>query len=150
MPAIEGSQRQVSILIPEEIPPYNRGGGARTTPLVTRNIGATGFINGITAFAPDASIPLHTHNCDESVIILKGRAIAEIDGISHNLDEETATFIPAGVAHRFVNASQTEEMKILWIYASVDATRTIVETGNTRSIIDEQREDLSMQNQLCR
>jgi putative monooxygenase len=29
-------------------------------------------------------------------------------------------------------------MKVLWIYATVDATRTIVETGDTRTIDTEQ------------
>ncbi len=42
-----------------------------------------------------------------------------------------ATFIPANVPHRFRNLSDTKGMKILWIYASVDATRTIIETGVT-------------------
>lgn len=129
--------RQPLILIPEEIQPYDRGGGARTIPLVTKDLGATAFINGITIFAPDAAIPVHTHNCDESVIILEGQATAEIDGKVSRLGQGAATFIPAGIPHRFTNASPTDDMKILWIYASVDATRTIVETGNTRSIIDE-------------
>jgi hypothetical protein len=30
-----------------------------------------------------------------------------------------------------------EEMRILWIYATIDATRTIIETGQTRTIDDE-------------
>ncbi|MEP7454169.1 hypothetical protein [Phyllobacterium sp. SB3] len=93
IPETDSSKRHPRILVPAEIPAYERGGGARTTPLVTRNIGATGFINGITIFSPGASIPVHTHNCDESVVILQGLAIAEIDGVSYNLDEGTATFI---------------------------------------------------------
>lgn len=137
MPTTEKLIRQPHILVPGAIQAYERGGGARTIPLVTKTIGAGSFINGMTVFAPDASIPLHTHNCDESVTILKGQAQAEIDGVFHALDYGTTTFIPAGIPHRFVNASSTQDMTILWTYASVDATRTIVATGNTRSIIDE-------------
>jgi mannose-6-phosphate isomerase-like protein (cupin superfamily) len=44
------------------------------------------------------------------------------------------TWIPPNVPHRFRNRSESEPMKILWIYASVAATRTLVETGETRSV----------------
>ncbi|CAM3282895.1 cupin domain-containing protein [Sphingomonas antarctica] len=105
--------------------------------MVTRAIGATHFINGITRFDPGASVPLHFHNCDESVTLLSGEAIAEIAGRDHPVSLYDTTFIPAGVHHRFINASSSESMTIMWIYASVDADRTIVATGETRRIDEE-------------
>jgi putative monooxygenase len=123
-----------AVLRPSEIKPRERGGGARTTPLVTRKVGSTSFINGITAFEGGAQIPLHKHNCEESVMILEGHAIAVLDGVEHALGPLDTTWIPADVPHYFKNASATEPMRILWIYASVDATRTIIETGDTRTI----------------
>ncbi|MCC2687268.1 MAG: hypothetical protein K0S21_71 [Rhizobiaceae bacterium] len=126
------------IFRPDEIKAHERGGGARTIPLVNRASGTTSFINGITIFEPGAAIPLHKHNCEESVMLLEGKAIAEIDGERHVLKPQDTTFIPAGLPHRFINASSSEPMKILWIYATVDATRTIVETGDTRTIDTEQ------------
>lgn len=128
---------RAAILRPEEIPARERGGGARTIPLVTRKTGSTSFINGITIFEPGAAIPLHSHNCEESVMLLEGHAIAEVDGEKYELAPQDTTFIPANLPHRFINMSATEPMKILWIYASVDANRTIVATGDTRSIDDE-------------
>jgi quercetin dioxygenase-like cupin family protein len=127
------AQRPV-ILRPAEIPARDRGGGARTIPLVTRGIGATGFINGITIFDPGASVPLHSHNCEESVMVLEGRAVVEIDGTEYEVGTHDVTFLPANVPHRFRNASTTERMRILWTYASIEATRTIVATGDTRTI----------------
>jgi putative monooxygenase len=126
------------IFRPDEIKAHERGGGARTIPLVNRASGTTSFINGITIFEPGAAIPLHKHNCEESVMLLEGKAIAEIDGERHVLKPQDTTFIPAGLPHRFINASSSEPMKVLWIYATVDATRTIVETGDTRTIDTEQ------------
>jgi putative monooxygenase len=126
-----------AIFRPDEIRPRERGGGARTIPLVSRASGTTSFINGITEFAPGAAIPLHRHNCEESVMLLEGNAVAEIDGERHALKPLDTTFIPANIPHRFINVSETEPMKILWIYASVDANRTLIETGDTRSIDDE-------------
>lgn len=128
-----------AILRPNEIPAHERGGGARTIPLVTRKVGAIGFINGITIFAPNASIPMHSHNCEESVMLLEGDAIAEIDGVQHELKAGDMSYIPANLPHRFINRSSTQGMKILWTYGSIDATRTNIETGDTRSIDDEQK-----------
>ncbi|WP_127092214.1 cupin domain-containing protein [Aquabacter cavernae] len=133
------SDRKAVILRPSEIPARVRGGGAKTIPLVTRKTGARDFINGITIFEPNAAIPLHSHNCDESVLMLEGNAIAEIDGVRHEVTAGDVTFIPANIPHRFINRSDSEGMKILWTYASIDATRTLVETGDTRSIDEEHK-----------
>lgn len=126
-----------AVLRPSTIPARQRGGGAKTIPLVTRRTGSSSFINGITIFEPGAAIPLHSHNCEESVLLLEGTAIAEIDGVEYPIEAGDITFIPAEIPHRFRNVSATEGMKILWTYASVNATRTIIATGDTRSIDDE-------------
>jgi quercetin dioxygenase-like cupin family protein len=123
-----------AVLRPSEIKAADRGGGARTIPLVSRRVGSTSILNGITSFEPGAAIPLHKHNCEESVMILEGHAIAEIDGVEHELGPLDTTWLPADVPHRFRNASDTEPMRIVWTYASVDATRTLIATGETRSI----------------
>ena len=127
-------QQALAILRPSELTPRERGGGARTTALVTRRIGSTSMINGITAFDPGASIGLHKHNCEESVMVLDGHAIAEIDGVMHSLGPNDTTWIRTDVPHRFINASKTEPMRIFWTYASIDATRTIIATGETGTI----------------
>jgi quercetin dioxygenase-like cupin family protein len=123
-----------AVLRPASLPAHNRGGGASTVPLVTRSIGARAFLNGTTDFEGGAGIPLHTHNCPESVVILEGSAIVEIDGTEHHLERFDTTYVDAGTPHRFRNASATEPMRILWTYASVEATRTIVETGVTTRV----------------
>jgi quercetin dioxygenase-like cupin family protein len=127
------------ILRPMELQPHDRGGGVRTIPLVTRSVGATGFINGITIFDPGTAVPLHAHNCAESIMIIEGRAVAEIDGVEYEVGTHEVTFLPANVSHRFRNASSTEPMRMLWTYASVDATRTIIATGDTCTIDAEHR-----------
>lgn len=128
------------VLYPDRMKAYERGGGAKTIPLVGPKIGAKSFLNGMTIFGPGAAIPLHTHNCEESVLLLEGNAIAEIDGERHAIKAGDISWIPEGVPHRFINASDTEGMKILWIYARVDATRTLVETGETRPVLAEHKD----------
>jgi quercetin dioxygenase-like cupin family protein len=124
---------------PDSIKSHDRGGGAKTTPLVMPSCGATGFINGITEFAPGAKVPFHSHNCEESVMLLEGNAILDIEGEEHVLKPLDTTWIPANASHRFRNLSETEPMKILWIYASTQANRTLTETGETRPIAAEHR-----------
>jgi quercetin dioxygenase-like cupin family protein len=128
-----------AIIRPSQLTPRERGGGVRTIPLVTRAHGATTFLNGITIFDPGAAVSLHCHNCEESVVILEGRAFVEVDGTEFELGPDETTFLPPNIPHRFRNASNTESMRILWTYASVDANRTLIATGDTRRIDDEHR-----------
>ena len=126
------------IFRPDSLPTIDRGNGARTTPLVTANRGATSFLNGITTFEPGAAIGLHTHNCVESVMIIEGEAIVDIDGEETPLSVHDTTFVPANIPHRFKNASHTARMRILWTYASLDANRTLMAAGESGRIDDEQ------------
>ena len=122
---------------PGEISPVARVGGARTVPMVSARTGAKDFLNGVTMFPPGAAIPEHFHNCDESVMVLKGTAVAHIDGERYPVNVGDTSFIPAGIPHFFQNASDTSELHIFWTYASVDADRTIVATGVTTRIDEE-------------
>lgn len=125
------------ILEPETLMSHDRGGGARTTPLVTPTIGTTSFITGYTEFGAGVEIPFHSHNCQESVVLIEGNAILDIDGLEYELKPQDVTFIPPNVSHRFLNLSKTKPMKILWIYAAEDATRTLTSTGETRRVAAE-------------
>lgn len=126
------------ILRPDELPRKDRGNGASTVPLVGSHLGSTAFLNGITTFAPGAAIGHHSHNVVESVMVIEGNAWVDIDGTEYHLNTYDTTFVPANIVHRFRNASATEEMKIFWTYAAIDATRTTA--GSTeRNRIDEEQ-----------
>jgi quercetin dioxygenase-like cupin family protein len=122
------------VLKPETLTTHERGGGARTTPLVAPSIGASSFITGYTSFDGGTEIPFHSHNCEESVVLMEGRAMLDIDGLQYELKAHDVTYIPPNVSHRFRNLSKTEPMKILWIYANVNATRTLTSTGVTNPV----------------
>ena len=129
--------RPAVVLRSSDLPARQRGGGASTIPLVSQQVGAKDFLNGITKFGPASAIAEHTHNCDESVLILRGSAIAYIAGVAHKVTVGDTSFIPSGVRHYFQNASETDEMQIFWTYSSIDATRTVVATGVTTGIDEE-------------
>lgn len=132
MPLITPSA--AAVLKPETLPVHERGGGARTMPLVTPSIGTRSFITGYTSFDAGVEIPFHSHNCEESVVLMEGEAILDIDGLEYQLKAHDVTYIPPNVSHRFRNLSKTAPMKILWIYANAEATRTLASTGVTNPV----------------
>lgn len=131
---------KAAVLRPSALKAHDRGNGASTIPLVGPSVGVTGFINGITSFEPGAKIAFHSHNCEESVMLLEGEAMLDIEGEEsvHLLPQDT-TWLPANLSHRFRNLSDTQPMKILWIYARLDATRTLTESGQTNFVSAEHR-----------
>ena len=114
----------------DSIPAVDRGEGITTKPFVSKAVGSTKLTNGITTFPPGSALRLHAHNCDESVTLIAGEGVVEIDGQQTSLKPFDTTFAPAGVMHRFLNKS-AQPMSILWNYTSVDVTRTFADTGET-------------------
>lgn len=110
---------------------FDRGAGVVTLPYVGRwNAERNRVTTGITVFAPGTAIPLHTHNVEESVLVLEGEAAAVVGQDSFELEAGDATWVPAGVPHRFANRGQGP-MRIYWVYGGREVTRTIVATGET-------------------
>lgn len=118
------------VIRPDDVTPVDRGGGVRTRHLVTAPLGAQDFLNGITEFDPGTSLPLHSHNCEESVVVLEGEAAFEADGRIVELRPHDTTWVPAGSVHRFLNRG-SGRMRILWTYGSIAATRTLAASGET-------------------
>lgn len=131
------SGKKSAILSRKDRPAISRVGGASTTQMVTPDCGAAAFLNGFTDIPPKAAIPLHFHDCEESVLVVSGQATVEVDGEMFSASAGDVTWLPSGVPHRFINPSETETLRIFWTYASVAATRTLVETGETGPILAE-------------
>lgn len=125
--------RTVEVLRPGELDVVDRGGGVRTVHLCTPERGAESFTNGITALDPGAEVPLHFHNCDESVLVLEGAAAFDFDGESRDLGAGDITLVPAGVPHRFRNVGPGP-LRLFFTYGTAAATRTSVESGETAQI----------------
>lgn len=118
-------------------PVFARGGGARTRHMVTPDCGTKALLAGFTEIPPGTAIPLHFHNVEESVLVVSGQAIVEVDGDRFTAEVGDVLWQHANVPHRFINASEDDTLVIYWTYASVDANRTLVETGDTGPILGE-------------
>lgn len=114
----------------------DRGNGVRTLDLVTRTVGTERFLTGITEFPPGAELAYHWHDCEESVVVLSGQAVFHTEQTTRTMVPCDATWVPAGVAHRFRNDSTDTTLRILWIYGSPEPTRTFAASGRTVRVGD--------------
>ena len=128
----------VSIFRVNEMDVLDRGNGIRSIPLAGEESGSTVLLQGQTIFPPGGAIELHTHSSDECVVILAGEAVCEVNGEQHALKPFDATFVRAGVQHRFLNAGPGE-LRILWTYSDPHTTRTFVATGQTSGHLERYR-----------
>ena len=133
----QGADVAMAFLRPDDMPTVDRGGGNRTIPLVGRGVGSTQMLTGITVIGPGSAIPRHHHNCEETVLVLEGHGFAEVGDAVRPVQEMDTTWIAPEVPHRFRNGSNTAVLKIFWVYAAIDATRTLEATGETRPVAAE-------------
>jgi quercetin dioxygenase-like cupin family protein len=116
---------------PTDVMPFDRGNGVATIPYVGRwNCAENTVTTGQTQFQPGTSLALHSHNVEETVLVLEGFATAQIGAEQFDLIAGQATWVPAGVPHRFANRGETV-MRIYWVYGGREVTRTIIATGET-------------------
>jgi quercetin dioxygenase-like cupin family protein len=119
----------MTVIKAAEVKVLDRGGGVTSVPLITRHSDDTATITtGTSSYPRGTGAPMHTHNCDEQVTLLSGRAEVEISGHVTPLVPYDSTYIPAGVEHAFRNTGD-EPMVILWIYPTQRVTRTLSATG---------------------
>ncbi|HXC77230.1 MAG TPA: cupin domain-containing protein [Candidatus Acidoferrum sp.] len=113
----------------------DRGNGVRSFPFATKEAGSTQFLSGITEIPPGKSIPFHSHSSDEFILVLDGQAIVQVWDHQVTVGAMDATLMQQGVEHQFINTGSTP-LRILWVYADTETTRTLVESGETFGHLD--------------
>lgn len=95
--------------------------------LVGGHNAARNLTTGLVTFAPRAQLPCHTHSFSESITLLSGQAVVEVEGRRYTLERLDNVVIPRGVAHAAMNLSDTQPA-VFHIAMATDApTRTLVD-----------------------
>ncbi|QPM90462.1 cupin domain-containing protein [Pseudooceanicola algae] len=113
-----------------DIPAHDRGNGVTTRLFCSKGRCEADVTTGTTTLPVGRSVQMHSHNCDEQIIILEGQAEAEFDGARHPVGPMEVAFIPEGTVHCFHNVG-SEPVLMMFIYASGAVTRTFAATGET-------------------
>jgi len=136
---VEQSNKQPLATIPEAFMPdrpevMNRPGGGPQIELangitfdclVGKHNQARDLTTGIVSFRPDAILPYHIHSRGESITILEGELLFDVEGRRYRLEKMDNLTIPAKLAHQAINASGTV-VKAHVALASSTPDRTLV------------------------
>ncbi len=119
-----------TVFTQDTIKKFDRGNGVVTTLFCNETLCGAEVTTGTTVLPIGKSVALHSHNCDEQIIILSGRAEAEFRGVRHPIGPMEVAFIPAEEVHCFHNVGE-EPVVMLFIYDAGEVTRTFAATGET-------------------
>ena len=81
------------------------------------SVGATAASMTRLTASPGASAPEHTHDGDELVYVIRGRAITRVGDETHELSAGMALRIPQGTPHELEVPEQDGALEVLVIYA---------------------------------
>lgn len=70
----------------------------------------------VMSIEPGDEIGLETHNLDQFIRIEAGRATVTLNGVAHEVEDDWAVVIPAGVEHNVVNTGD-ELLKLYSVYS---------------------------------
>lgn len=69
---------------------------------------------------PKNEIGMETHDFDQVIFIVQGKAQATINGKQTKVKKGDLIFVPKGSAHNFINLNPVKSLKIISIYSKTD------------------------------
>ena len=71
----------------------------------------------VMSLLPGEDIGAEVHDLDQFIRIESGRGKVILDGKEHDVADDWAVVIPAGVEHNVINTSDSDKMKLYSIYS---------------------------------
>ncbi|MDE0104102.1 MAG: cupin domain-containing protein [Bryobacterales bacterium] len=131
----DSGSRGVGCPVPEAVSRFGLSSGYELAPgtdfhdLFAARLGSSGICGGFGMFQPGSGLPCHFHEYDESITIVAGHAVCQVEGRHYEVGLMDTAVIPEGLAHRFVNRRDSP-MGMIWVYAGDEPRRVLVD--NTR------------------
>jgi 2-keto-3-deoxy-L-rhamnonate aldolase RhmA/quercetin dioxygenase-like cupin family protein len=98
---------------------------------------ARNLTTGLVTFAPGAVLPYHQHTFGESITLLQGRALVDVEGRMYEIGELDNVTIPRGLAHRVTNLSRFAPALFHIAMASHEPSRELVDRTFPRRTMSE-------------
>lgn len=93
-----------SVLSLDNMPEDRRRGGIVQVLLSPKTVGSTTGFLGVATLEPGERISEHYHPYSEEFIyVVRGRIIAQCDGVQHEIGSQQGMVVPIGVRHRLLN-----------------------------------------------
>ena len=92
--------------------------GRRTRVLVGDNGMMSGnhFVQGYVVIYPGGSVPVNSHNEEESFTILSGNGVMTLDGVEYPAKALDVFFVRPNTPHSILNTGDTD-MAVMFVYA---------------------------------
>jgi 2-keto-3-deoxy-L-rhamnonate aldolase RhmA/quercetin dioxygenase-like cupin family protein len=94
--------------------------------LVGDHNGARKLTTGIVAVAPAVQLAYHTHPTSESITLLEGAGVVEVEGRRYTLSPFDNVTVPPGVAHAVENASPERDARFSIAFPTTTPARDFV------------------------
>jgi 2-keto-3-deoxy-L-rhamnonate aldolase RhmA/quercetin dioxygenase-like cupin family protein len=95
--------------------------------LVGEHNGARNLTTGIVTVSPKTQLAYHTHPTSESITLLEGAGVVEVEGRRYNLSPLDNVVVPRGVAHSVMNASPDGNARFQIAFPTATPARELVE-----------------------
>ena len=104
------------VVLIDEIPFQKVDWGLTKNLVGPESVGSKNIKVNITEYLPGFTHKLHVHPTQEEVIyVLSGKGVSETDGDKQEIRPGSVVFVPVGVPHATVNASESESLKAIII-----------------------------------
>lgn len=111
--------------------------------LVGKHNHAQKLTTGEVTFSPGTSLPYHMHTFSESITVLRGSLIVEVEGRSYTLRQKDNIVILPGLAHTARNPSMSESAVLHAAMPTDVPARTLVERQFSRRAMSEDSQGVS-------
>lgn len=118
---------------PEVITNFGSGNKKEIQPgvvfeaLVGAHVGAKNLTTGVVRFSPGVKLAYHTHPTTESIVMLEGIAVVDVEGRRYKLSRFDSVVVPPGVRHGVENLSPDADALLHVTFPTDAPSRELVE-----------------------